>query len=147
MSLMVLHISLILLKLIGSKDFFQFCLISLAIGLHFLTASLELSLLLLCELWALLVTTWLRSGSTCSGIALLIVFLAMSHAMLLAMMSTRTTELISILGVEFKQAGCLLVVKTIFLDDSVGTVLHHLSLVGLLAVLALTLLLFLGESC
>lgn len=49
MSLMVLHISLILLKLIGSKDLFQFCLISLAIGLHFLTASLELSLLLLCE--------------------------------------------------------------------------------------------------
>ena len=133
MSLMVLHISLILLKLIGSKDLFQFCLISLAIGLHFLTASLELSLLLLCELW--------------SGIALLIVFLAMSHAMLLAMMSTRSTELISILGVEFKQTGCLLVVKTIFLDDSVGTVLHHLSLVGLLAVLALTLLLFLGESC
>lgn len=98
------------------------------------------------RLWALLVTTWLRSGSTCSGIALLIVFLAMSHPVLLAMMSTRATELISILGVEFKQAGCLLVVKTIFLDDSVGTVLHHLSLVGLLAVLALTLLLFLGEN-
>ena len=76
MSLMVLHISLILLKLIGSKDLFQFCLISLAIGLHFLTASLELSLLLLCELWTLLVTTWLLRGGSGRGISFALMLLA-----------------------------------------------------------------------
>lgn len=146
MSLMFLHISLILFELIFRKNLLQFCLVGLAIGLHFLTASLELSLLLFGELRALLVATRLGSGSSSSGISLTFVLLAMSHAVLLAVMSTGTTELISILGVEFKQTGCLLVVKTIFLDDSVGTVLHHLSLVWLLA-LALTLLLFLGESC
>ncbi len=103
MSLMVLHISLILLKLIGSKDLFQFCLISLAIGLHFLTASLELSLLLLCELWTLLVTTWLLRGGSGRGIS----FALMLLAVMLPVMSAGTTELISILGVELKQAGWL----------------------------------------
>jgi len=128
------HVSLILFILIGIHDFLQLCVISLAVGLALLTHLLKLLAVLLS----------LRC-STRIGIRLLTWFHAMMTTMM-TMTTTRSTYLISILGVEFQQLSGLLIIELVLLDNTIRTMLDHLCLVRALTFTTLLFLIILCES-